>query len=72
MLDTVKDTLKLESCFRDTIKHPFYCSFTIGNYWKLFMGIFYCENANTHKIELIGNDSDFRGEKDSQNKRASE
>lgn len=22
------------------------------------MGIFYCENANTHKIELIGNDSD--------------
>ncbi len=23
-------------------------------------GIFYCENANTHKIELIGNDSDFR------------
>ncbi|GAA8634675.1 hypothetical protein KYTH80_05380 [Helicobacter pylori] len=25
------------------------------------MGIFYCENANTHKIELIGNDSDFKG-----------
>ncbi|WRG23267.1 hypothetical protein E5E38_03540 [Helicobacter pylori] len=24
-------------------------------------GIFYCENANTHKIELIGNDSDFKG-----------
>ncbi|UOS48777.1 hypothetical protein MPF98_03920 [Helicobacter pylori] len=24
------------------------------------IGIFYCENANTHKIELIGNDSDFR------------
>ncbi len=24
------------------------------------MGIFYCENANTHNIELIGNDSDFR------------
>ncbi len=24
------------------------------------MGIFYCENSNTHKIELIGNDSDFR------------
>ncbi|GAA9138541.1 hypothetical protein Taitung73_05490 [Helicobacter pylori] len=23
-------------------------------------GIFYCENANTHKIELIGNGSDFR------------
>ncbi|MUU40928.1 hypothetical protein KVL75_03200 [Helicobacter pylori] len=25
------------------------------------MGIFYCENTNTHKIELIGNDSDFKG-----------
>ncbi|MFP6058801.1 hypothetical protein ACLF9Q_06265 [Helicobacter pylori] len=25
------------------------------------MGIFYCENANTHKIELISNDSDFKG-----------
>ncbi|GAA8311931.1 hypothetical protein VN0175_08420 [Helicobacter pylori] len=24
-------------------------------------GIFYCENANTHKIELIGNNSDFKG-----------
>ncbi|GAA9046830.1 hypothetical protein BTM304_12260 [Helicobacter pylori] len=24
------------------------------------IGIFYCENSNTHKIELIGNDSDFR------------
>ncbi|GAA9841609.1 hypothetical protein VN0563_12410 [Helicobacter pylori] len=24
-------------------------------------GIFYCENANTHKIELIGDGSDFRG-----------
>ncbi len=24
-------------------------------------GIFYCENANTHKIKLIGNDSDFKG-----------
>ncbi|GAA8864481.1 hypothetical protein HpRN3_12210 [Helicobacter pylori] len=23
-------------------------------------GIFYCENSNTHKIELIGNNSDFR------------
>ncbi|GHP77653.1 hypothetical protein JP0049_10580 [Helicobacter pylori] len=23
-------------------------------------GIFYCENANAHKIELIGNNSDFR------------
>ncbi|MFP6286431.1 hypothetical protein ACLGDW_04600 [Helicobacter pylori] len=25
------------------------------------MGIFYCENANTHKIELISNDYDFKG-----------
>ncbi|WQV70905.1 hypothetical protein KVK71_03290 [Helicobacter pylori] len=24
-------------------------------------GIFYCENANTHKIELISNNSDFKG-----------
>ncbi|GAB0052105.1 hypothetical protein YGH009_09120 [Helicobacter pylori] len=24
-------------------------------------GIFYCENANTHKIESISNDSDFKG-----------
>ncbi|PUD40929.1 hypothetical protein C2R75_04330 [Helicobacter pylori] len=24
-------------------------------------GIFYCKNANTHKIELISNDSDFKG-----------
>ncbi|GAA8224281.1 hypothetical protein DR8_11160 [Helicobacter pylori] len=24
-------------------------------------GIFYCENANTHKIELISNGSDFKG-----------
>lgn len=84
-------TKKLESCFRDTIKHPFYCPFTIEDYLILdnlkscfifqndrpfnlkqyllglkeklgfeLTGIFYCENANTHKIELIGNDSDFR------------
>ncbi|GAA6890626.1 hypothetical protein AOH238_10890 [Helicobacter pylori] len=84
-------TKKLESCFRDTIKHPFYCLFTIGNYLILdnlkscfifqndssfnlkqyllglkenlgfeLTGIFYCENANAHKIELIGNNSDFR------------
>ncbi len=101
VLDTVKDTFgnllqlltnlkNLESCFRDAIKHPFYCPFTIGNYLILdnlkscfifqndssfnlkqyllglkeklgfeLTGIFYCENANTHK-------------KDSQNKRANE
>ncbi len=90
-IDIDNKTKKLESCFRDTIKHPFYCPFTIGNYLILdnlkscfvfqndrpfnlkqyllglkeklgfeLMGIFYCENSNTHKIELIGNDSDFR------------
>ncbi len=102
-IDIDDKTKKLESCFRDTIKHPFHCPFTIGNYLILdnlkscfvfqnkpnvtlfdndendrpfnlkqyllglkeklgfeLMGIFYCENANAHKIELIGNDSDFR------------
>lgn len=90
-IDIDNKTKKLESCFRDTIKHPFYCPFTIGNYLILdnlkscfifqndssfnlkqyllglkeklgfeLTGIFYCENANAHKIELIGNDSDFR------------
>ncbi|GAA7640759.1 hypothetical protein JP0138_11860 [Helicobacter pylori] len=90
-IDIDNKTKKLESCFRDTIKHPFYCPFTIGNYLILdnlkscfifqndssfnlkqyllglkeklgfeLTGIFYCENSNTHKIELIGNDSDFR------------
>ncbi|GAA8448568.1 hypothetical protein KKKH12_12140 [Helicobacter pylori] len=102
-IDIDNKTKKLESCFRDAIKHPFYCPFTIGNYLILdnlkscfvfqnkpnvtlfdndendrpfnlkqyllglkeklgfeLMGIFYCENSNTHKIELIGNDSDFR------------
>ncbi len=102
-IDIDDKTKKLESCFRDAIKHPFYCPFTIGNYLILdnlkscfvfqnkpnvtlfdndendrpfnlkqyllglkeklgfeLMGIFYCENANAHKIELIGNDSDFR------------
>ncbi|GAA8806522.1 hypothetical protein BTM151_12220 [Helicobacter pylori] len=89
--DIDNKTKKLESCFRDAIKHPFYCPFTIGNYLILdnlkscfvfqndssfnlkqyllglkeklgfeLTGIFYCENSNTHKIELIGNDSDFR------------
>ncbi len=90
-IDIDSETKKLESCFRDTIKHPFYCPFTIGNYLILdnlkscfvfqndssfnlkqyllglkeklgfeLTGIFYCEDANTHRIELIGNDSDFR------------
>ncbi|GAA7094703.1 hypothetical protein Kyoto51B_12870 [Helicobacter pylori] len=103
LIDIDNKTKKLESCFRDAIKHPFYYPFTIGNYLILdnlkscfifqnkpnvtlfdndennrpfnlkqyllglkeklgfeLMGIFYCENSNTHKIELIGNDSDFR------------
>ncbi|GAA8914195.1 hypothetical protein HpEKA43_10920 [Helicobacter pylori] len=90
-IDNKTKKLELESCFRDAIKHPFYCPFTIGNYLILdnlkscfifqndssfnlkqyllglkeklgfeLTGIFYCENANAHKIELIGNDSDFR------------
>ncbi|GAA7715620.1 hypothetical protein HpBT013_12380 [Helicobacter pylori] len=101
--DIDNKTKKLESCFRDAIKHHFYCPFTIEDYLILdnlkscfvfqnkpnvtlfdndendrpfnlkqyllglkeklgfeLMGIFYCENSNTHKIELIGNDSDFR------------
>ncbi|GAA8694107.1 hypothetical protein HpBT344_05170 [Helicobacter pylori] len=102
-IDIDNKTKKLESCFRDAIKHPFYCPFTIEDYLildnlkscfvfqnkpnvtlfdndendRLFnlkqyllglkeklgfelTGIFYCENSNAHKIELIGNDSDFR------------
>ncbi|GAA9635671.1 hypothetical protein HpHA98_12270 [Helicobacter pylori] len=102
-IDIDNKTKKLESCFRDAIKHPFYCPFTIEDYLILdnlkscfifqnkpnvtlfdndendrpfnlkqyllglkeklgfeLMGIFYCENSNAHKIELIGNDSDFR------------
>ncbi len=31
-IDIDNKTKKLESCFRDAIKHPFYCPFTIGNY----------------------------------------
>ncbi len=69
LFDIDNKTKKLESCFRDTIKHPFYCPFTILKQYLLGLkeklgfeltGIFYCENSNTHKIELIGNDSDFR------------
>ncbi|BAW46984.1 putative uncharacterized protein [Helicobacter pylori] len=90
-IDIDNKTKKLESCFRDAIKHPFHYPFTIRNYLILdnlkscfifqndssfnlkqyllglkeklgfeLTGIFYCENANTHRIELIGNDSDFR------------
>ncbi|GAA8767167.1 hypothetical protein oki672_10730 [Helicobacter pylori] len=102
-IDIDNKTKKLESCFRDAIKHPFYCPFTIEDYLILdnlkscfvfqnkpnvtlfdndendrpfnlkqyllglkeklgfeLMGIFYCENSNTHKIELIGNDSEYK------------
>ncbi|GHQ08919.1 hypothetical protein JP0057_09500 [Helicobacter pylori] len=31
-IDIDNKTKKLESCFRDTIKHPFYCPFTIEDY----------------------------------------
>ncbi|GAA7796384.1 hypothetical protein JP0178_08730 [Helicobacter pylori] len=36
--------------------------FITDNYTKYLNNrdIWYCENSNTHKIELIGNDSDFR------------
>ncbi|GAA6802426.1 hypothetical protein BTM502_09150 [Helicobacter pylori] len=41
--DIDNKTKKLESCFRDAIKHPFYCPFTIEDYLILdnltgFMG----------------------------------
>ncbi len=84
-IDIDNKTKKLESCFRDAIKHPFYCPLILDNLKSCFVfqndssfnlkqyllglkeklgfeltGIFYCENANAHKIELIGNNSDFR------------
>ncbi len=75
-IDIDNKTKKLESCFRDAIKpnvtlfdndendRPFNLKqYLLGLKEKLgfeLMGIFYCENANAHKIELIGNDSDFR------------
>ncbi|GAA9598254.1 hypothetical protein HpHA66_08780 [Helicobacter pylori] len=31
-IDIDNKTKKLESCFRDAIKHPFYCPFTIEDY----------------------------------------
>ncbi|GAA8244380.1 hypothetical protein HpBT152_11960 [Helicobacter pylori] len=60
-IDIDNKTKKLESCFRDAIKHPFYCPFTIEDYLILDnLKSCFCKNSNTHKIELIGNDSDFR------------
>ncbi len=54
----------LKSCFIFQNDRPFNLKqYLLGLKEKLgfeLMGIFYCENANTHKIELIGNGSDFR------------
>ncbi|BAW62532.1 hypothetical protein JP0053_11450 [Helicobacter pylori] len=54
----------LKSCFIFQNDRPFNLKqYLLGLKEKLgfeLMGIFYCENANIHKIELIGNDSDFR------------
>ncbi|WRB00562.1 hypothetical protein E5L34_03265 [Helicobacter pylori] len=54
----------LKSCFIFQNDRPFNLKqYLLGLKEKLgfeLTGIFYCENANTHKIELIGNDSDFR------------
>ncbi|ADI34757.1 Hypothetical protein HPV225_0680 [Helicobacter pylori v225d] len=54
----------LKSCFIFQNDRPFNLKqYLLGLKEKLgfeLTGIFYCENANTHKIELISNDSDFR------------
>ncbi|GAA8614953.1 hypothetical protein HpBT319_10820 [Helicobacter pylori] len=76
VLDTVKDTfgnlLQLLTNLKNNVTlfdndendRPFNLKqYLLGLKEKLgfeLMGIFYCENSNTHKIELIGNDSDFR------------
>ncbi len=49
-IDIDNKTKKLESCFRDTIKHPFYCPFTIGNYLIL---------DNLKSCFIFQNDSSF-------------
>ncbi|GAA6829446.1 hypothetical protein HpHNI20_12960 [Helicobacter pylori] len=66
-IDIDNKTKKLESCFRDAIRHPFYCPFTIGNYLILdnLKSCFIFQNDSSfnlkqYLIELIGNDSDFR------------
>ncbi|GHR09279.1 hypothetical protein JP0089_10130 [Helicobacter pylori] len=61
-IDIDDKTKKLESCFRDTIKHPFYCPFTIEDYLILdnLKSCFIFQNDRPFNIELIGNDSDFR------------
>ncbi|GAA7701991.1 hypothetical protein HpBT0082_09400 [Helicobacter pylori] len=64
---TIEDYLildNLKSCFVFQNDSSFNLKqYLLGLKEKLgfeLMGIFYCENSNTHKIELIGNDSDFR------------
>nr|WP_269201440.1 hypothetical protein [Helicobacter pylori] len=49
-IDIDNKTKKLESCFRDAIKHPFYCPFTIGNYLIL---------DNLKSCFVFQNDSSF-------------
>ncbi len=49
-IDIDNKTKKLESCFRDAIKHPFYCPFTIGNYLIL---------DNLKSCFIFQNDSSF-------------
>ncbi len=74
VLNTVKDTFgnllqlltnlknkEIEFDFHKKINYGL--PYLLGLKEKLefeLMGIFYYENSNTHKIELIGNDSDFR------------
>ncbi len=68
VLDTVKDTFGnllqlLTNLKNKEIEFDFHKKINYGLPLKLgfeLTGIFYCENSNTHKIELIGNDSDFR------------
>ncbi|GAA9380611.1 hypothetical protein BTM415_12070 [Helicobacter pylori] len=68
VLDTVKDTFGnllqlLTNLKNKEIEFDFHKKINLGLKEKLgfeLTGIFYCENSNTHKIELIGNDSDFR------------
>ncbi|GAA8578074.1 hypothetical protein KYTH41_11080 [Helicobacter pylori] len=50
LFDIDNKTKKLESYFRDAIKHPFYCPFTIGNYLIL---------DNLKSCFIFQNDSSF-------------
>nr|WP_269199799.1 hypothetical protein [Helicobacter pylori] len=57
VLDTVKDTFGNLLQLLTNLKNK---EIEFDFHKKINLGIFYCENANAHKIELIGNDSDFR------------